>query len=447
MNDHTLRVYDSILGLLPGEENPTPLVRLTKVVPFRHTVVYAKLEWYNPFGAVKDRIAANLLDDAEKRGLVAPGVKKLVEPTSGNTGLGLAMMANAKGYTVRTPLSNKIPLEKRAVLRFFGADVLELDDELCPAPGAPEGAIAAARQTARLPDFHMLDQYRNEANPESHYKTTGPEIWRQTGGKITHFAAGLGTCGTITGTGRFLKERNPAVKVLGVHPGEGHDIPGVRSIVQLRQTELFRPQEYDRLIEVSNEEAYALCHRVVREECLIAGPSSGMALAGALNMVPDEPGNLLVVIFPDNIFKYASSVMRHFPELFPASKAQPAASELDARLYDEMVRHAKTSRDAVPVKEAKAMIDRRGAVVIDVRQPERYEAGHVPGALNIPLAGLGESASILPADKDRPILCVCERGNISANGMIYLKALGYSRVKSLSGGTRAWIEAGYPTEP
>ncbi|HYV85567.1 MAG TPA: pyridoxal-phosphate dependent enzyme, partial [Patescibacteria group bacterium] len=180
MNDHALRVYDSILGLLSSAENPTPLVRLTKVIPYRHTQVYAKLEWYNPFGAVKDRIAANLLDDAEKRGLVSPGAKKLVEPTSGNTGLGLAMMANAKGYEVRTPLSNKIPLEKRAVLRFFGADVIELNDELCPAPGAPEGAIAVARQTARMPDFHMLDQYRNEANPDSHYKTTGPEIWKQT---------------------------------------------------------------------------------------------------------------------------------------------------------------------------------------------------------------------------------------------------------------------------
>jgi len=447
MNDHTLRVYDSILGLLSGEDNPTPLVRLTKVVPYRHTQVWAKLEWYNPFGAVKDRIAANLLDDAEKRGHISPGGKKLVEPTSGNTGLGLTMMANAKGYSVRTPLSNKIPLEKRAVLRFFGADVIELDDELCPAPGAPEGAIAVARQTARMPDFHMLDQYRNEANPESHYKTTGPEIWKQTRQKVTHFAAGLGTCGTITGTGRFLKEKNRAVKVVGVHPGEGHDIPGVRSIVQLRQTELFRPGEYDQLVEVANEEAYALCLRLVREECLIAGPSSGMALAGALKVVPDEPGTLVVVIFPDSIFKYASSVMRHFPGLFPAVPAPaPAMSEQAARLYDDMVKAAKVSRDAVPADAARSMLAGGGALAIDVRPAEKYGAGHVPGAVNIPLAQIGGSVASLPADRDRPILCVCERGNASANAMLYLKALGYSRVKSLSGGTRAWIEAGYPTE-
>jgi len=447
MSDHTLRVYDSILDMLSSPENPTPLVRLRKVVPFRHTEVYAKLEWYNPFGAVKDRIAANLLDDAEKRGLIAPGKKTLVEPTSGNTGLGLAMMANAKGYQVRTPLSNKIPQEKRAVLRFFGSDVIELDDELCPAPGAPEGAIAVARQMAHMPDFHMLDQYRNEANPESHYKTTGPEIWKQTGRKVTHFAAGLGTCGTITGTGRFLKEQNKDVQVIGIHPAEGHDIPGVRSLVQLKQTELFRPAEYDALVEVDNDDAFAMCLRLVREESIIAGPSSGMALVGALRKVPDEPGNVLVVIFPDNIFKYASSVMRHFPDMFPEVDA-PASTAPNPfmRLYDEMVFHAKRSRDSVRLEEAQAMIG-SGAAIIDVRVPDRYEYAHVPGAINIPLTELGRGASRLPADKDHPILCVCDVGNLSTNGMLYLKSFGYSNVKNLAGGTQAWMRAGLPVEP
>jgi rhodanese-related sulfurtransferase len=173
-----------------------------------------------------------------------------------------------------------------------------------------------------------------------------------------------------------------------------------------------------------------------------------MALAGALKVVPDEPGNMVVVIFPDNIFKYASSVMRHFPELFPAAPAPaPAMPELAARLYDGMVRAAKTSRDAVSVGEARSMLGAGDVTAIDVRPAEKYGARHVPGAINIPLARIGESLAALPADKDRPILCVCELGNSSANAMIYLKALGYSRVKSLSGGTRAWIEAGYPTEP
>ena len=237
-DNHTLRVYDSIIGLLPSEDNPTPLVRLNRVVSFEHTQVFVKLEWYNPFGAVKDRIAANMIRDGEERGLLGPG-KKLVEPTSGNTGMGLAMIANAKGYALQTPLSTAIPLEKRTVLRFFGADVIELDDTLCPAPGAPEGAIARAVQTAETqPDFVMLNQYENEANPDAHYRTTGPEIWKQTRGKLTHFVAGLGTCGTITGTGKFLKEQRADVKVIGVHPEDGHDIPGVRSLRQLAQTKL-----------------------------------------------------------------------------------------------------------------------------------------------------------------------------------------------------------------
>lgn len=311
-SNHATRVYDSILGLLSGEENPTPLVRLHRVVPFKHAHVYAKLEWYNPFGAVKDRVAANLVRDAEARGTLAPG-QKLVEATSGNTGLGLAMVGNAKGYPLRTPLSAAIPLEKRTVLRFFGADVQELDDSLCPAPGAPEGAIAIAHQTARLPGFVLLDQYANEANPDAHFRTTGPEIWRQTEGKITHFVASLGTCGTITGNGRFLKSKNPNVKVLGVYPEDGHDIPGVRSKRQLDQTKLYFPQEYDGEAEISNKAAFDLCLRLNREESIIAGPSSGLALAGALKLIPDEPGVVAVVIFPDNIFKYGSSICRHFP--------------------------------------------------------------------------------------------------------------------------------------
>jgi cysteine synthase/rhodanese-related sulfurtransferase len=447
MSDHTLRTYESTLEMLSNVDNPTPLVRIRKIVPYEHTRVYAKLEWYNPFGAVKDRIAANLLADAETRGLIEPGRTTLVEPTSGNTGLGLTMMANAKGYAVRTPLSNKIPLEKRAVLRFFGADVIELNDELCPAPGAPEGAIAVARQLAFMPDFHMLDQYRNEANPESHYKTTGPEIWRQTGGKVTHFVAGLGTCGTITGTGRFLKEQNPSVEVIGVHPAEGHDIPGVRSLVQLAQTELFRPAEYDHLVEVQNDDAFALCLRLVREESIIAGPSSGMALTGAMRQVPDRPGNVLVVVFPDNIFKYASSVMRHFPGMFPGDDASAPDADAGVGPYDELIRNAKQSRDAVAIEAAQSMIDSGRTLIIDVRKPERYAGAHVAGAINIPLAELPGAISRLPADQDTPILCVCDRGNISANGMLYLKSLGYSNVKSLNGGTSAWIREGLPTEP
>ena len=363
MNDHRLRVYDSMLGLLSGEDNPTPLVRLNRVTPYNHTRVYAKLEWYNPFGAVKDRIAANLVADAEARGHLSEH-QKLVEPTSGNTGMALAMIANAKGYSLRTPLSVMIPLEKRTVLRFFGSDVIELQDTLCPAPGAPEGAIALAMKTAEEPEFQMLNQYENEANPEAHYKTTGPEVWKQTAGEITHFVAGLGTCGTITGTGRFLKEKDKAIQVLGVHPEEGHDIPGVRSIRQLQQTKLYRPQQYDGTMEVSNQEAFDLCLRINRQESIIAGPSSGMALAGAFKMIPDEPGNSVVVVFPDNAFKYASSFAKHLPQV----RSENAEMSLEERLMKVMVKQARNEHLTIEPEDALEAMEKKKPFVIDVRR-------------------------------------------------------------------------------
>ena len=441
MNDHKLRVYDSILGLRSGEDNPTPVVRLNRVTPFRHTQVYAKLEWYNPFGAVKDRIAANLVEDAEGRGLLGDD-QKLVEPTSGNTGMALAMIANAKGYSLRTPLSVMIPLEKRTVLRFFGSDVIELQDTLCPAPGAPEGAIALAMETAALPDFHMLNQYENEANPEAHYKTTGPEIWKQTAGTVTHFVAALGTCGTITGAGRFLKEKDAAIQVLGVHPEEGHDIPGVRSIRQLEQTKLYRPEQYNGTVAVGNQDAFDLCLRINREESIIAGPSSGMALAGALEMVPDEPGNVVVVVFPDNAFKYPSSFARHLPQV----RSEAPEMSLEEKLMKGMVQHARNERLTIELDDAVEAMKNKAPIVIDVRVFDSYYEARVPGAKSVPIADIEDYVSEFPADRDAPIITVCDRGNLSLLGVLYLVSLGYTNARSLNGGTLGWIDKGYPVE-
>ena len=438
MPDHRLRIYDSMEGLLPDVDNPTPLVRINRVVSFQHARVYGKLEWYNPFGAVKDRIAANLIADAEERGALADG-QKLVEPTSGNTGMGLAMISNVKGYSLTTPLSSAIPLEKRIMLRFFGAEVLEMDDDLCPAPGAPEGAIAKAHELADRPEFHMLDQYTNEANPGAHYKTTGPEIWKQTEGRVTHFVAGLGTCGTITGTGRFLKEQNPEVKVLGVHPQEGHDIPGVRSIRQLQQTALFRPDEYDELVEVDDDEAFGLCHRLNREESIIAGPSSAMALAGAFRLVPDEPEVIAVVIFPDNAFKYASSMSRHIPGMEAAGGESPRE-----RMMDTLVENARgTPALTIDVEPANEMIEAGGTFVVDVREIDEFATGHLPGAVNMPLQQMSDYGAFLPEDRDTPILVVCETGNRSLTGGLFLASLGYGDVRSINGGTTGWRGMGF----
>ncbi len=448
VNNHTLRVYDSIIGLLSSVENPTPLVRLNKVIPFEHTQVFAKLEWYNPFGAVKDRIATNMIRDAEDRGLLGPG-KSLVEATSGNTGLGLAMIGNAKGYPLQTPLSAEIPLEKRIILRFFGGDVVELDDTLCPAPGAPEGAIALARQTAETqPEYVLLDQYANEANPDSHYCTTGPEIWRQTEGHVTHFVAGLGTCGTITGTGKFLKEQRDDMQVIGVYPEEGHDIPGVRSMVQLQQTKLYRPQQYNDTIEVTNRESFDMCLRLNREESIIAGPSSGMALVGALKLIPDEPGTVAVVIFPDNVFKYASSFQRHFPSICPAeAKAQSTASSKNERFLAEMIENLKNQHDSIKVDDLQQQLQQpERPLVVDVRPAEMFAESHIVGSLNIPQEDLAQRAGELPSDREAPIIMVCGIGKFSKPTTLYLKSMGYRNVRSMRGGINEWVRKDHPTE-
>lgn len=444
LNDHNLRVYDSVLGLLSSAENPTPLVRLNRVLPYEHTEVYAKLEWYNPFGSVKDRIAFNMIEQAREQGALTD--EELVEPTSGNTGLGLAMIGNALGYSLTTPLSSAIPIEKRTMLRFFGAAVEELEDDLCPAPWAPEGAIARAMEIAEKPDFHMLNQYGNPSNPDAHYRTTGPEVWRQTGGNVTHFVASMGTCGTITGTGRYLKEQRAEVKVVGVHPAEGHDIPGVRSIRQLKQTEFFVPEEYDAMIEIGNEDAYALTLRLNREESIPAGPSSGMALAGALRLIPDEPGMRVVVMFPDNIFKYASSMARHIPGMAP--DRPPRAKSRREELFDAIIEHARHNPHlTLDVEDAHARWQSpERPFVVDVRQPEEYARGHIPGAVNIPLLELPDNQNLLPVDLSTPVLAVCGRGNISLPAVLYLSSLGFDDAHSITGGTSAWIEQEFEVE-
>ena len=442
MPDHRLRAYDSVLEMLSSADNPTPIVRINRVSPFRHTQVYAKLEWYNPFGAVKDRVAANLVRDAEERG---ESLANLVEPTSGNTGIGLALIANAKRYNFAATLSTAIPIEKRAALRFFGTDLHELEDSLCPMPGQPEGAMAKATELAGRPGWKQLNQYKNPANPDAHFRTTGPEVWKQTGGAVTHFVASLGTCGTVTGTGRYLKSQKPGVKVIGVHPTEGHDIPGVRSRRALRLTDFFKPEEYDGVVEVSDDEAYDLCLRLNREESIIAGPSGGLALAGLFKTVPDAPGNVAVVIFADNIFKYTSSLQRHFPKLFPAP-AKSAPKDPFAHHLEAAFRLAESGPDVVDVAEAARLIA-SGVALVDVRDDGEFAKERIDQAIHAPLAALSDGDfSRVPSDRSAPLLTVCARGKRSLYGLLLLKARGYRDVKSVAGGLNAWIEAGLPTE-
>ena len=298
------------------------------------------------------------------------------------------------------------------------------------------------------PDFYMPNQYENEANLEAHIRTTGPEIWRQTEGKITHFVAGLGTCGTITGNCRYLKSKNPDVKVIGVHPPEGHDIPGVRSIKQLGLTKLFLPDEYDALIEVSDEEAFDMCLRLNREESIIAGPSSAMALMGAIKLVEDDPDAVVVIIFPDNAFKYASTFERHFPEVrspFPTGSGSGEPSKND-KLFTTLVENSRNAHNTCEIEDVRSSLEGDAPpFVIDVRMEELYAGKHVTGAHNIPVEELADREKELPEDRDHPIVTVCTRGNLSLQGMLVLQSLGYRNVRSMNGGTVAWAEQGLPT--
>ena len=296
----------------------------------------------------------------------------------------------------------------------------------------------------------MPNQYENEANLMAHVRTTGPEIWRQTEGKITHFFAGLGTCGTVTGTGRFLKSKNPDVKVIGVHPEEGHDIPGVRSIKQLGLTKLFLPEEYDGLVEVSDKEAFDMCLRLNREESMIAGPSSAMALVGALKVVEDDPDAVVVIIFPDNSFKYASTFERHFPEMRaarPGGAADSGEPSSQEQLLSQLVENSRNAHNTLEVDDLRAdLAGDAPPFLIDVRMEELYANRHVTGTVNIPVEELGTRGGELPEDRESPIVTVCTRGNLSIQGMLVLQSLGYRNVRSLNGGTVAWAEQGHPVE-
>lgn len=321
MNRETA-VYDNVLELLPGPDNPTPLVRLNRSGAPSDFALWAKLEWHNPFGSVKDRAAAALVAALEAEGRLGNG-RGMVEPTSGNTGISLAAIAAARGYALRAVVPNKVPLEKKVLLKIAGAELDVVSDDVCPTPGASEGSINLARTHAKAqPDRYVMpNQYENEANVLAHYRTTGPEIWRQTEGRITHLFVSLGTCGTVTGCSRYLKERNPDVKVVAVQPTEGHDVPGLRNVSQLGVSKLYDPSLIDDLLEIDFELAYRRALELARTEGLMAGPSSGLILEGARRIAERDRAGHGVMIFCDNVFKYVSAMIKHLPELAEGTSA------------------------------------------------------------------------------------------------------------------------------
>ena len=320
--NHRTRVYENVFEMLPGEENPTPLVRINKLNPRAEFPLYAKLEWMNPFGSVKDRAAWALLRDLEERGELANG-RGIVEPTSGNTGISMAAMARARGHRLLAIVPNKIPLEKKVLLKIVGADLEVISDELCPTPGLGDGSINLAKTHAKASahKYTMPNQYENPKNVEAHLKTTGPEIWKQTEGKITHLFVSLGTCGTVVGTSQFLRSKNPDLKVIAVQPTEGHDVPGLRNVSQLGVSKLFDSSLVDDILEIDFHLAYTRALELCQNEGLLAGPSSGLIFEGALEIVRRDNKGHGVMIFPDNIFKYTANMTKHIPGL--SSGTQP----------------------------------------------------------------------------------------------------------------------------
>jgi len=304
--DHKLRVYSDITQLIASPENPTPLVRLNRINPNKDFPIYLKLERYNPFGSVKDRIVYEML-----RGLEIEN-RTLVEPSSGNTGIALACIANVLGVPVEIAVPEAIPNEKKVMLRLLGAKLWEAADELCPrfpsegARGVVDGLI---KSPATKDKYISPNQYENELNVQAHYRTTGPEIWKQTRGKINYFFAGFGTCGTITGVGRYLKEQNPKIRIIGVEPSSpNHRLPGMKRITGL--DEEFVPRILDRSViddsvEVTDEDAYRTAIELARKDGIPAGPTTGAILYVALHYAESNTG-LAVVISPDDAFKYAS---------------------------------------------------------------------------------------------------------------------------------------------
>jgi cystathionine beta-synthase len=297
---------ESILDLVGN----TPLVRLSKVTEGLRPLVLAKLEQLNPGGSVKDRIGLSMLEDAESRGLLRPG-GTIVEPTSGNTGHGLAMAAAIKGYKMIFVMPDKMAAEKISLLRAYGAEVV-----ICPTNverDSPQSYYSVAdRLTREVPGAFQPNQYFNPRNPEAHYRTTGPEIWRQTDGRITTFVAGVGTGGTITGVGKYLKEQNPAVRVIGADP-EGSIYSGEIAPYKVEGVgEDFWPGTFDReivdeFIQVTDRESFVAARKLARQEGILVGGSAGLALHAAIQVAVDsKPDDVIVVLLPDTGRNYLS---------------------------------------------------------------------------------------------------------------------------------------------
>lgn len=279
----------------------TPLVELRNLVPKPGVKVFGKLEGNNPGGSVKDRPAYSMVKGAIDRGELRPGIK-LIEPTSGNTGIGLALIASTLGYEIELVMPENSTRERIQTMRAFGAEI-----KLTPADKSIEGAIDYARTKVEEGPYLMLNQFANPDNWKAHYRSTGPEIWQQTKGKVTHFVSAMGTTGTIMGVSRYLKEKSEKIQIVGTQPAEGSDIPGIRRWPQAYLPKIFEAERVNRIVDVSREEAKETAQRLAKEEGIFAGMSSGGAVFAALKIASEIDRGVVVCIICDRGDRYLSS--------------------------------------------------------------------------------------------------------------------------------------------
>ena len=279
----------------------TPLVRLQRLAGDTTNTLLVKLEGNNPAGSVKDRPALTMIKHAEERGEIKPG-DTLIEATSGNTGIALAMAAAMKGYHMVLVMPEHMSVERRAVMKTFGAEIILVSKE-----ASMEGARDLAKEMEARGEGRVLDQFSNPDNPLAHYEGTGPEIWRDTAGSITHFVSAMGTTGTIMGTSRYLKEQNPAVEIVGVTPSEGSAIPGIRRWPEAYLPSIFNAASVDRTIEVDQADAERTTLALAAREGIFAGISSGGAVAAALELSQQVEQAVIVAIICDRGDRYLST--------------------------------------------------------------------------------------------------------------------------------------------